>query len=227
MRVSVSGAVKNKPDGAPLIRNIDLEIAPGEAVALVGRSGSGKSTLLAVLGLLDSFHTGTYLLEGHDVSALSERRRSAMRARHIGFVFQNFSLINHLTVAQNVAIALERRADLHHRAKRKLVMDALEILRIADLANRRPTKLSGGEKQRVAIARAIVGSPGLILADEPTGSLDVETGERVLGELLHATRERRASLLLVTHDMEHAARTDRTVVIQAGLVLTSAPELDQ
>lgn len=210
--IEVSRASKTRPDGQPLLSRIDLSVAAGESVAIIGRSGSGKSTLLSILGVLDDFDSGTYRLLGHDVGLLRDRDRARFRASTVGFVFQNFSLISHLNVRENVMVAGDHIASTS-RAGRRRAEALLEALGIKDLAGRRPRNLSGGEQQRAAIARALFAQPSLILADEPTGSLDVNTGEVVIGELLNVTRAHGAALVLVTHDISNASRADRTLRI--------------
>jgi putative ABC transport system ATP-binding protein len=190
----------------------------GESVAIVGRSGSGKSTLLSVLGLFDRPDEGSYLLAGQDISRLPERRAAKLRSSHFGFVFQRFFLLKHLTAAQNVAMALVNgQGWLPRRKRRAKVLAALDQVGIADLARQRPARLSGGEQQRVAIARALVRQPRVLLADEPTGALDTETGNLVI-DVLHAAAAAGCGLILVTHDHEHAARMDRIVHLTDGVL---------
>lgn len=196
-----------------IFADLSLTVDPGESVALVGRSGSGKSTLLACLGLLDGLSSGTYRLRGKSVTELRERGRCAERGR-IGFVFQNFSLIPYLSARANVMTPFVAARPFTPRPQRSRAAEAmLDELGIGHLARRRPDELSGGEQQRVAIARALVRRPSIVLADEPTGSLDAATGRHVMGTLLTSARARGAALLTVTHDEQIAARHDRVIVM--------------
>jgi len=199
-----------------ILAGVDLTVAPGESVAILGRSGSGKSTLLSLIGLFDRADGGQYLFEGRDITRLPERKAAALRSASFGFVFQRFFLLKHLTAAQNVAMALVNgQGWLPRRRRRAKVMAALEQVQIAHLAKQRPARLSGGEQQRVAIARALVRDPRVLLADEPTGALDTDTGNLVIDALLAATG-RGCGLILVTHDRDHAARTGRVVQLTDG-----------
>ncbi|GAB3883144.1 hypothetical protein GCM10029964_041970 [Kibdelosporangium lantanae] len=202
---------------------MDLTVHSGDSVAILGRSGSGKSTLLSLIGLFDRPDDGRYLLGDADISRVSERRAAALRSARFGFVFQRFFLLKNLTAAQNVAMALVNGQGWEPRRKRKArVMAALEQVGIAHLAKNKPPRLSGGEQQRVAIARALVREPRILLADEPTGALDTETGNLVV-EALHAVTRRGCGLILVTHDRDHANKMGRVLTLQDGR-LTGAPE---
>ena len=198
------------------LRGVDLRIAAGEFVALMGPSGSGKSTLMHLLGCLDTPSAGSYRLEGRDVSGLSHDERARLRCNRIGFVFQTFNLLPLLSALDNVALPLlyqGRVPDVKARATA-----ALEQVGLGSRTVHRPTELSGGERQRVAIARALVAEPALLLADEPTGNLDSKTGEeilRLLGDLHTAGR----TLLLVTHDAGVAAHAERVVRMQDGRIV--------
>jgi putative ABC transport system ATP-binding protein len=176
-----------------------------------------------VVGLFDRPDAGRYRLAGDDISRLPERRAAKLRSSHFGFVFQRFFLLKHLTAAQNVAMALVNgQGWLPRRERRKRVMAALDQVGIAHLAKNRPAKMSGGEQQRVAIARALVRSPRVLLADEPTGALDTETGTLVIDVLLEAT-ERGCGLILVTHDRDHAARMGRILDLVDGVLTERVP----
>jgi putative ABC transport system ATP-binding protein len=217
--VELTGLTKalNDPPRA-ILNGVDLTIEAGEAVAIVGRSGSGKSTLLSLIGLFDRADSGQYRLDGRDITRLSERRAAALRSAEFGFVFQRFFLLKHLTAAQNVAMALVNGQGWLSRRKRKAkVLAALDQVGIADLAKQRPARLSGGEQQRVAIARALVRRPRVLLADEPTGALDTETGNLVV-DVLHAATADGCGLILVTHDQDHAARMDRVLRLTEGVL---------
>jgi putative ABC transport system ATP-binding protein len=205
----ITKVLKGQEQPRTILDGVDLAVAAGESVAIVGRSGSGKSTLLSVIGLFDRPDSGQYVLAGQDISRLPERRAAKLRSSHFGFVFQRFFLLKHLTAAQNVAMALVNgQGWLPRRDRRTRVMEALDQVGIAHLAKNRPARMSGGEQQRVAIARALVRRPRVLLADEPTGALDTETGALVIDALSEATT-RGCALLLVTHDRDHAARMGR------------------
>ncbi len=199
------------------LRGVSLSVRSGELVAVMGPSGSGKSTLLTIAGGLDSPTAGTVTIEGTELGTLSRKQLAALRRRSIGYVFQDFNLIPALTAAENVALPRELDGD-STRAARRLAMTALDELGIADLADRFPDDMSGGQQQRVAIARAVVGDRRLVLADEPTGALDTETGEQVL-RLLRARCNAGAAGVLVTHEARHAAWADRVVFLRDGLVV--------
>ncbi|HES75727.1 MAG TPA: ATP-binding cassette domain-containing protein [bacterium] len=198
-----------------LLHAASLEVYAGEAVALVGASGAGKSTLLALLAGLDVPTSGDIELDGQVLNTLSEDQRAAVRAGRVGFVFQSFQLIDGLSALENVALPLELQgiADAEARAKA-----ALEEVGLSHRLRHFPKVLSGGEQQRVALARAFAGTPAILFADEPTGSLDTATGERVMA-LMFALRDRHnTALVLVTHDPALAARCDRGYEIKAGVV---------
>ncbi|GIF08299.1 ABC transporter ATP-binding protein [Actinoplanes siamensis] len=214
----ITKVLKGQKEPRTILDGVDLTVRAGESVAIVGRSGSGKSTLLSVLGLFDRPDSGTYSLDGRDISRLPERHAAKLRSSHFGFVFQRFFLLKHLTAAQNVAMALiNGQGWLPRRDRRARVMAALEQVGIAHLARNRPVKMSGGEQQRVAIARALVRDPRVLLADEPTGALDTETGSIVIDALQEATT-RGCALILVTHDRDHAARMGRIADLRSGVL---------
>ena len=199
------------------LRGVSITVASGELVAVMGPSGSGKSTLLTIAGGLDSPTSGTVTVEGTELGSLNRKQLAALRRRSIGYVFQDFNLIPALTAAENVALPRELDGD-STRAARKLALLALEEVGIAELADRFPDDMSGGQQQRVAIARAVVGDRRLVLADEPTGALDTETGEQVL-RLLRARCDEGAAGVLVTHEARHAAWADRVVFLRDGLMV--------
>lgn len=202
------------------LRDVSLEINKGEWVSIVGPSGSGKTTMLNILGLLDRPSTGTYSLNGRDVSSLGEGARAGVRSREIGFVFQSFHLISHRTVTENVMMAdIYRggsRADRRQRAE-----EALERARLGHRASYLPARLSGGERQRAAIARAILGSPQLLLCDEPTGNLDTATGHNILDLFAEMHREG-MTIVMITHDPDVADRSQRQVHIIDGYLTEAA-----
>jgi len=199
------------------LRGVSLVVAPGELVAVMGPSGSGKSTLLNVAGGLDTVTTGAVRIEGADLAALSRAELAAVRRRSAGYVFQDLNLIPTLTAAENVALPLELDG---RRRIRALAVAALEEVGVADLADRYPDEMSGGQQQRVAIARALVGERRLVLADEPTGALDSETGEAVL-TLLRRRVDEGCAGVLVTHESRHAAWADRVVYLRDGAIVDS------
>lgn len=203
------------PATTTVLTDVTFNVAPGESVAIIGASGSGKSTLLHLLGGLDSPTTGNVSLMGQPLANLSDAARGDLRNRALGFVYQFHHLLAELTAVQNVALALRIRrmpvAETEQRATRML-----EAVGMGHRLHHLPSELSGGERQRVAIARALVTEPACVLADEPTGNLDLENGERVFSILLDATRSRKASLVLVTHDRVLAAKCDRVLTLVAG-----------
>jgi putative ABC transport system ATP-binding protein len=209
------------------LRGVTLTVTAGEMVAVMGPSGSGKSTLLTCAGGLDTPTSGTVTVEGTDLGSLSRKQLAALRRRSVGYIFQELNLIPALTAAENVSLPRELDGDGHRKA-RALALVALEEVGIADLADRFPDDMSGGQQQRVAIARAIVGDRRLVLADEPTGALDTDTGEQVL-RLLRARCDAGAAGVLVTHEARHAAWADRVVFLRDGLLIDEtgrAPEAE-
>jgi len=205
------------------LADVSLTLDAGELLAVMGPSGSGKSTLLALAGGLDQPTSGTVLIDGADLGSLSVAQRATLRRREIGYVFQQYNLIDGLTAAENVALPLELDGS-GRRAAMATAVEALDAVGLADLAGRFPSELSGGEQQRVAIARAVVGTRSLLLADEPTGALDSVTGEHTL-RLLRAQCDRGGSALLATHDARFAAWADRILFLEDGRLVdaTTAP----
>jgi len=196
------------------LSNVSLSVAPGELVAVMGPSGSGKSTLLSIAGGLDRQTSGSVVVDGVELGALSPSELARLRRRRIGYVFQSFNLIDGLTAAENVSLPLELDG-VHAREARRAAIAALSTVGLADLAGRLPDQLSGGEQQRVAIARAIVGERVLLLADEPTGALDSVTGESVL-RLMRDHCDRGCGAIFVTHDARFAAWADRVAFLRDG-----------
>ncbi|HEY9012875.1 MAG TPA: ABC transporter ATP-binding protein [Devosia sp.] len=215
--VSLEGITRSYGD-VHALRDIDLEIAPGELVAIVGPSGSGKSTMLNVMGTLDQPSAGYVRIDGHDVTALGDNAISALRAHRIGFVFQHFHLSPGVSALDNVADGL-LYTGLPLRERRERARMALEQVGLAHRLDHRPHQLSGGEKQRTAIARALARRPVLLLADEPTGALDSRTGESVV-ELLLGLHSTGTAVVVITHDMQVAGRFDRQVSMLDGRIVS-------
>ena len=206
------------PSGESLeiLAGVDLELHPGELVAILGRSGSGKSTLLNLLGLLDTFDGGRYTIDGTDVAGLSDAERSRLRGTTFGFVFQQFHLLERRSALANVRAPLVHGPFSAYRRRDATASRLLAAVGLSDRAASTPSHLSGGEQQRVAIARALVRAPGIILADEPTGSLDTASGGSVLAMLIDQVRTAGATLVLVTHDDRVAASADRRMLLESG-----------
>jgi putative ABC transport system ATP-binding protein len=198
------------------LRDVSLSVNRGEAVAIMGPSGSGKSTLLSIMGCLDAPTTGGYLLDNVQVVGMSRARLAAIRSRHIGFVFQTFNLLARATALENVELPLAY-AGHPARRRRAVAAEMLERVGLADRRNHMPSQLSGGQQQRVAIARALANRPDLILADEPTGALDLSTGREVLDLLQQVNREG-TTVVVVTHDRAVAARMQRVILLQDGQI---------
>jgi putative ABC transport system ATP-binding protein len=197
------------------LRNITLEIKPGEFVSIMGPSGSGKSTLLHVMGLLDAPTRGRVRVADKEVTGVADRTLARLRNEHIGFVFQTFHLVGDLTVLDNVEIPLLYRT-LSRAERRRLALAALERVGLASRVRHYPGQLSGGQQQRVAIARAIVGVPHIVLADEPTGNLDSQMGDEIMGVLQDLNRREHTTVVMVTHDARQAEKTDRIVRLFDG-----------
>lgn len=202
------------------LQGINLSIWKGEYVSFSGPSGCGKSTLLSLLGLLDTWNSGKYVLAGHDVSTVDRNERARIRNKEIGFVFQSFNLISDLTVEENVALPLTYRADLKKAEIKDLVAKALEKVEMSHRAKHYPTQLSGGQQQRVAVARAVAGNPSLILADEPTGNLDSKNAE-IVTEMLETLHREGSTVCMVTHNPETAARAPRRVELLDGQIASN------
>ena len=211
----IGKTVKSGASELVILREIDLAVTPGEAVAVVGASGSGKSTLLAILAGLDTPSTGSVEIDGVALEGLDEDARARLRAMKVGFVFQSFQLLASLTALENVMLPLELANDREAEAKAK---EVLMRVGLGERLHHYPKHLSGGEQQRVALARAFVVRPKLLLADEPTGSLDAESGAEVIRLLFDMNREYGTTLVLVTHDESLAARCARVVRLAAGRI---------
>jgi putative ABC transport system ATP-binding protein len=211
----IGKTVKSGASDLVILREIDLSVTPGEAVAVVGASGSGKSTLLAILAGLDTPTSGTVELDGQDIFSIDEDMRAELRGRSVGFVFQSFQLLPSLTALENVMLPLELGNDAGAEGKAR---ETLSRVGLGERLHHYPKHLSGGEQQRVALARAFVVRPKLLLADEPTGSLDADSGAEVIRLLFEMNREYGTTLVLVTHDESLAARCGRVVRLAAGRI---------
>ena len=208
-----------KPDGTVLVealRGIDLIIPTGQYCAIMGSSGSGKSTLMNVLGCLDRLTSGSYLLEGLDVATLDDTALSRARGRRIGFVFQAFNLISELTIVENVEVPLFYQG-IPRATRHEMAVTKLELVGLSDRLNHRPSELSGGQQQRVAIARSLVTNPAILMADEPTGNLDSQTGRSIL-DLFDQLHQKGLTVIMVTHDDSVAERCQRVIRLADGLI---------
>jgi putative ABC transport system ATP-binding protein len=218
--LEIRDLAKRYPGGVDALRGVGLIVEEGELLAVVGPSGSGKSTLLHIMGTLDRPSTGEVRVAGHDVATLSDRRLAALRARHIGFVFQQFFLVEGLSAVENVAQGL-LYSGVPATERRRRAAEQLERVGLGHRLTHRPAQLSGGERQRVAIARALVGRPSIVFADEPTGNLDSRSGAQIIG-LLRELNADGTTILVITHDLEVAASLPRRVHIRDGAI-----ELDE
>ncbi|MCZ8292805.1 MAG: ABC transporter ATP-binding protein [Hylemonella sp.] len=214
--ISVEHVLKSVTDSTgtlDILRDIHFSVPPRQTLAIVGASGSGKSTLLSIMAGLDTPSSGTVRLDGQDMFALNEDERAALRAQKLGFVFQSFQLLGHLTALENVMLPLELAG---RKDARKAATEMLDRVGLGQRLGHYPKVLSGGEQQRVALARAFVVQPAVLLADEPTGSLDYATGETVMELMFALNREQGTTLVLVTHDTGIAQRCERRITIEAG-----------
>ncbi|MGY8913751.1 MAG: ABC transporter ATP-binding protein [Flavobacteriales bacterium] len=199
-----------------VLQDISFEIEEGETFSIVGPSGSGKTTLLGLCAGLDQTDTGSIALCGTDLGSLNEDERAQLRNKHVGFIFQDFQLLPTLTALENVAVPLELRGD---KKATKRALELLDKVGLADRTNHYPSQLSGGEQQRVALARAFCNNPSILFADEPTGNLDTETGEKVVQLLFDLNKELGTTLVIVTHDLELAQKTQRILRLKGGRIM--------
>jgi putative ABC transport system ATP-binding protein len=221
----------SRDNSVEALAGVDIDIEAGEMVAIMGPSGSGKSTLMHILGLLhspdrDAVPASGLRIDGRDMTKLSDGERTKMRALQMGFVFQSFNLVPTLTAVENIALAAEY-AGIPGRAARARAIDALGTVGLADRADHRPMELSGGEQQRVAIARSLVNQPKLLIGDEPTGNLDTKRTAEVLAMLRQLNRDRGQTIILVTHDPEVGAASDRVIRMRDGLIVEAEPRAIQ
>lgn len=215
---NLTAAVRlNNGDTLVTVNNASIELKRGNSYAIVGKSGSGKTSLISIIGLLNRSYKGEYLYAGVSVSALTDRELSMLRANNIGFVFQNYSLIKHLRVWENIELPLlYAKKNMDRKQRQEVIRNLLKSVGLEDKENDYPANLSGGEQQRVAIARALTVSPEAILCDEPTGALDKKTGQQIMELLLQIVRENNIMLLLVTHDSDIANTCDTIFEMDEG-----------
>ncbi|WP_405252839.1 ABC transporter ATP-binding protein [Dokdonia sp. Asnod3-C12] len=219
--LKISGLEKTYTSGSKqltVLQNIDFEVEKGQTFSIIGPSGSGKTTLLGLCAGLDQPNAGTVELCGHNLSALNEDERAALRNKEVGFIFQNFQLLPTLTAIENVSVPLELQGDKNASTRAK---ELLEQVGLVDRIDHYPSQLSGGEQQRVALARAFVNKPSILFADEPTGNLDEETGEKVIKLLFELNKSAGTTLVIISHDLDLANRTQQILRLKGGQILTN------
>jgi putative ABC transport system ATP-binding protein len=219
--LKISGLEKTYTSGSKqltVLQNIDFEVEKGQTFSIIGPSGCGKTTLLGLCAGLDQPNAGTVELCGHNLSALNEDERAALRNKEVGFIFQNFQLLPTLTAIENVSVPLELQGDKNASTRAK---ELLEQVGLADRIDHYPSQLSGGEQQRVALARAFVNKPSILFADEPTGNLDEETGEKVIKLLFELNKSAGTTLVIISHDLDLANRTQQILRLKGGQILTN------
>ena len=216
--VDVGKTYRLGPVMVDVLKGVDLEVAQGDLISIMGPSGSGKSTLINILGLLAQPSAGAYLLNERDVSTMDDNALSDFRNAHIGFVFQGFNLLPILTAEDNVALPLTYRG-ISRQAARRRAREMLTKVGMADRAHHRPNELSGGQKQRVAIARALIGQPSVVLADEPTGALDASTADEVMRLLIGLNRDEGIAIVIITHDPAVSLQCNRRALIRDGILI--------
>ena len=208
-----------KANAFTALKDVSLTIRDGEMVAIIGKSGAGKSTLMHILGCIDGFEKGEYILNGENISKMGEKKSAQIRNKEIGIVLQDFVLMEQFSVMENVLMPLYFSKKAGKKSEReKRAIEILKKLEMDELLNKKVNQLSGGQKQRVAIARAMINNPGILLADEPTGALDVQTSEEILG-VFKKLNKQGTTVIIITHDMEVAAACDRIVEISDGKIL--------
>jgi putative ABC transport system ATP-binding protein len=208
------------------LRDVSLEIAKGEFVALIGPSGSGKSTLMNTLGCLDRPTDGSYCLNGEEVAGLNQDKLAQIRSRHIGFIFQNFNLLARTTALENVELPLLYNTSCLRKERKQRATELLQRVGLADRLDHKPNQLSGGQQQRVAIARALVNRPPMLLCDEPTGNLDTRTSREIMALFKELNEKEGLTVILVTHDLEIARRARRALVLVDGQVIIDTSDFD-
>ena len=219
--IEIKGLNKSYPTGQSflhVLKGIDLSIEEGELVAIMGSSGSGKSTLLNIIGMLDNYDSGSYLLDGVPIKDLDETKAANYRNKFLGFVFQSFNLINYKTALENISLPLYYQG-ISRNKRRDIAMEYLDKVGLANWATHLPSELSGGQKQRIAIARALASKPKVLLADEPTGALDSTTSKEVMG-LIKKINSEGKTILVVTHEQDIANMCKRIITLKDGIIMT-------